>query len=94
MNSKGSSVLIVDQCFLSSPPLLKDEGSLRMTANTFGEAVCTLSVVLCKVCVLITRELGPRYISLPTTEEEMDQLPSVCLHRWTHSHKATWQKSS
>lgn len=53
---------------------LKDQGSLRMTANTFGVAVCTLSVVLCKVRACITRKLGPRYISLPTTEEEMHQL--------------------
>ena len=53
---------------------LKDQGSLQMTANTFGVAVCALSVVLCKVCACITRKLGPRYISLPTTEEEMHQL--------------------
>lgn len=26
------------------------------------------------VCALITRELGPRYIALPTTEKEMGQL--------------------
>ena len=29
---------------------LKDQGSLRMTANSFGVAICTLSVVLRKVC--------------------------------------------
>ena len=71
---RAGDVLSVEKQLAMTLYFLKDQGSLRMTANTFGVAVCTLSVVLRKVCALITRELGPRYISLPTTEEEMDQL--------------------
>lgn len=37
---------------------LKDQGSLRMTANAFGMVTCTLSVVLHKVC---TWKGGSRY---------------------------------
>ena len=97
---RAGDVLTVEKQLAMTIYFLKDQGSLRMTANTFGVAVCTLSVVLRKVCACITRELGPRYISLPTTEEEMHQLrksmevwfpASLCLHRWdTHSHKATY----
>ena len=71
---RAGDVLSVEKQLGMTLYFLKDQGSLRMTANTFGVAVCTLSVVLRKVSALITRELGPRYISLPTTEEEMDQL--------------------
>ena len=71
---RAGDVLTVEKQLAMTIYFLKDQGSLRMTANTFGVAVCTLSVVLRKVCACITRELGPRYISLPTTEEEMHQL--------------------
>ena len=70
----AGDVLTVEKQLAMTIYFLKDQGSLRMTANTFGVAVCTLSVVLREVCACITRELGPRYISLPTTEEEMHQL--------------------
>ena len=71
---RAGYVLSVEKQLAMTLYFLKDQGSLRMTGNTFGVAVCTLSVVLRKVCALITWELGPRYISLPATEEEMDQL--------------------
>lgn len=53
---------------------LKDMGSLNMTANTFGVARCTVSVIVCQVCEAITSYLGPKYIALPKTEEEMREL--------------------
>ena len=42
-----------------------------MTANTFGHAVCTVSVVVRKVCGVLANKLGSRYIKLPSTEQEM-----------------------
>ena len=53
---------------------LKDMGSLSMTANTFGVARSTVSVTVCQVCQAITFYVGPKYISLPKTEEEMREL--------------------
>jgi hypothetical protein len=52
---------------------LKDQGSLSMTANAFGVAICTVSVVVRKVCRVLTKNLGAIYIKLPSSEQEMRQ---------------------
>ena len=53
---------------------LKDMGSLSMTANVFGVARSTVSVIVSQVCKALTFNVGPNYISLPKTEEEMREL--------------------
>ena len=55
---------------------LKDQGSILMTANAFGVALCTVSVVVRKVCYVLTDKCGPNVIKLPTTEQEMMDLVS------------------
>ena len=50
---------------------LKDTGTLNMTANCFGVAVNTVSLVINEVCNAITCQLGPKYLYLPKTEDEM-----------------------
>ena len=50
---------------------LKDTGSLQMTANTFGLAICTVSHVIFQVCKTIGIVLGPKYIKLPKNTDEM-----------------------
>ncbi|XP_044163271.1 protein ANTAGONIST OF LIKE HETEROCHROMATIN PROTEIN 1-like [Acropora millepora] len=50
---------------------LKDTGSIRMTANTFGVAVCTASMTVTEVCKAISSNLGPKYIYLPKDIESM-----------------------
>lgn len=52
---------------------LKDTGSMWMTANTFGIHQCTVSKVVLEVCNGITKHLGPEYIYLPWTAEEMQR---------------------
>lgn len=52
---------------------LKDTGSLNMTANSFGIAVCTASAVTIEVCKAISKYLGPRYIHLPKNKNDMRQ---------------------
>ena len=39
---------------------LKDQGSLSMTANAFGIARCTVSVIVRKVCDVIARVFGTK----------------------------------
>ena len=51
---------------------LKDQGSLRMTANAFGVAKSTVSKSIKTVCTLLCDHLGPKLISFPSTVEEMD----------------------
>ena len=50
---------------------LKDQGSLRMTANTFGVSIATVSVSLRRVCCAINTNLGPELIKFPSTAEEL-----------------------
>ncbi|XP_065651247.1 putative nuclease HARBI1 [Hydra vulgaris] len=51
---------------------LKDKGSFRMVANTFGVSKATLSVSLRLVCCAINLELGPKLIKFPNTNEEIN----------------------
>lgn len=50
---------------------LKDQGSLRMTANIFGVSVSTLSNSLRAVCKSINEVLGPKLIKFPETVDEI-----------------------
>ena len=50
---------------------LKDQGSFRMTANTFGVSVASVSVSLRIVCNAINEGMGPKLIHFPTTVEEI-----------------------
>lgn len=52
---------------------LKDQGSFRMTANTFGVSLSTLSVSLRVVCRAINTILGPEMISFPKTKNEIKE---------------------
>ena len=44
---------------------MKDSGTLNMTANTFGIAVCTTSPIISEVCNAIVKYLGPRFVYFP-----------------------------
>ena len=50
---------------------LKDSGSLKMTANAFGIHVSTASNIIHQVCSAICHVLGPKYVKLPETIDEM-----------------------
>nr|XP_004208727.2 putative nuclease HARBI1 [Hydra vulgaris] len=50
---------------------LKDSGTLNMTANTFGIAVCTTSAVIFEVCNAIVKYIGPRFVNLPKNKQQM-----------------------
>ena len=50
---------------------LKDTGSLLMTANVFGVAICIVSTVVIKVSTVISKVLGPKYLHLPADMDEM-----------------------
>ena len=55
---------------------LKDTGSLVITANTFGVALCTVSVHIIEICRAMSRHLGPKYVYLPRNKDEMRQVTS------------------
>lgn len=53
---------------------LSDEGRLRKTANSFGLSRTSVSRIVRQVCEAITLHLGPRYIRLPETDAEAEEL--------------------
>lgn len=71
---RGHDVLTVEKQLALTLYFLKDQGSLSITANTFGVAVNTVSAVVRKVCATITRVMGQHYIKLPQNDREMVEL--------------------
>lgn len=59
---------------------LGDEGGLRQTAEAFGVSRSAVSVIVRHTCRAITIHLGPKYIKLPFTEPEAEDLV-VGFHR-------------
>ena len=49
--------------------LLKDTGSITVTASAFGVSVPTVSKTIRSVCNAINTNLGPRYLKLPRVNE-------------------------
>ena len=58
---------------------LADEGRFRKVANSFGVGKSTVSMIVREVCQVITKYLGPTYIRLPQTVEEVEYLSSSFL---------------
>ena len=48
---------------------LSDKGRLRKTANVFGLARASVSVIIRRVTTAISLHMGPKYIRLPLSEE-------------------------
>ena len=61
---------------------LKDQGSMRMTANTFGIGRCTVEQVVQEICRILARDLGPSLIKFSETKEEVSKVSSGFLHRF------------
>ena len=55
---------------------LSDEGRLRKVANAFGISRSSCSIIVRRVSKVITNHLGPLYIKLPMTEEEVKETVS------------------
>ena len=58
---------------------ISDEGRLRKTANAFGLSRSPVSVIVQRLGKAITKHLGPKYIVMPTTEEEVNDFTT---HLW------------
>ena len=53
---------------------LSDKGKYRKVTNAFGVYKSSISVTVRRVCVALTDFLGPRYICLPTSEKDVNEL--------------------
>ena len=57
---------------------LADEGRMTKTANAFGIAKCTVLKIIYRVTKAINVYLGPKFIKLPITEEEVTESCRLC----------------
>ena len=53
---------------------LADEGRFRKVADAFRIGKSSVSTKIREVCIVITKYLGPKYIKLPSTIEEVEML--------------------
>ena len=52
---------------------LSDEGRLHKTANAFGLSRSTVCITVRRVARVLTMHLGPKYIQLPSTDNEVKE---------------------
>ena len=55
---------------------LSDEGRYRKVANAFGVSRSSVSLIIRRVCHVLTKSLGSKYIKLPQNKEETQTLVS------------------
>ena len=61
---------------------LKDQGSMKMTANVFGIARCTVGQVVQEICTILTKKISSDLIKFPETKEEVSTTMSGFLQRF------------
>ena len=63
-----------------------DKGQIRKTANAFGIAKNTMSMIIRKVTKAILNHIAKNYIKLPRTEEELHKSYVLCFLKNMVSH--------
>jgi len=61
---------------------LKDQGSMKMVANTFGVARCTVGQIVFEICSILSKEIGPKMIKFPVEQTEVEETSSHFLNRF------------
>ena len=61
---------------------LAGEGRMRKVSNSFGLGKATVSKVIRRVTSVISEELGPKYIVLPKTKGEVEELARKFYNRY------------
>lgn len=61
---------------------LKDQGSMKMTANSFGIARCTVGCVIQEICNLISEKIGPILINFPSEKDAVINASSRFLQKF------------
>ena len=70
-NSPNTRAFTAEKKVTSALYFLKDSGSVNMTANSFGIAINTASSIIFEVSYALPNYLGPTFLHLPKTEDEM-----------------------
>ena len=64
----------VDKQIVVTLYYLSEEGLMRKVANTFGIGKSTVSVIIRRVTKAISVHLAPKYIQIPSTEKEVEEM--------------------
>ena len=72
-NSPNRRAVCADKKIAVTLYYLNDCGALSMTANSFGIATNTASAVINVVCNALVLYIGPEYLNLPKTNQEMKE---------------------
>ena len=82
-----SDILSLEKKLAVTLYYLKDQGSLIMTANTFGIAKCTASKSIHEICEIVSKFVAPKLIKFPVEKTEVEEISK-------HFLSALWVSSS
>ena len=64
---------------------LQDQGSMKMTANTFGIASCTVGEVVHEICQILSKYIGPKIVEFPVSKQEVAEATGHFLQKFGFS---------
>ena len=64
-------VLSLEKWITKTLYYLKDHGSMKMTANTFGIARCTVGAVVHEICQILSENIDPKIVNFPVSKQEV-----------------------
>ena len=74
MITRFRNAVPVDKKIVVTFYYLSEEGRMRKVANTFGIGKSTVSVIIRRVTKAISVHLAPKYIQIPSTEKEVEEM--------------------
>ena len=61
---------------------LNDQGSMKMTANTFSIARCTVRAVVHKMCQILNESIGPKIVKFHVSKQEIAEATGRFLQKF------------
>ena len=73
-DTRFQNAVLVDMKIVTTLYYLSDEGRMGKVANAFGIGKSTVSVIVRRVAKAISVHLAPKYIRIPSTEKEVQEM--------------------
>ena len=73
-DTRFRNVVPVDKQIAATLYYLSDDGRMRKVASAFGIGKSTVSVIIRRVTKAISVHLAPKYIQIPSTEKEVEEM--------------------
>ena len=65
---------------------LKDQAAIKVTANLFGIAPCTVGQVVKEIFNILSKDLSPEFIKFPIQKEKAAEATNQFLDRFGFPH--------